>query len=211
MRLTTDSPAIQLAPAKYRAPLIDTLETFNIINVPEFLGTVYYESSYLTNLVESLNYTSDALLKKFSRKRISYNDAMRLGRAAGRPANQEAIANKIYGGAWGEENLGNTLEGDGWYYRGQGPIQLTGKDNWRKFSKFLKRQDIGDNPFIILTSPTLACYSAGWFWTEFKRLNSLGSDMRAITKKVTGAPDTAIKTRTAYRDRIRDLLSREAQ
>ena len=58
----------------------------------------------------------------------------------------------------------------------------------------------------MLTNPLLACYTAGWFWTKFKGLNAYGSDMRAITKKVTGASDTAIKTRTAYRDRVLQLL-----
>lgn len=201
-----NSGAIQLAPQRFQAPLLNTLETFQITNPAEFLGTVYYESNYLSSLSENLNYTCDALLKRFSRKRISYTDAMRYGRCQGHPAFQEAIANCIYGGQWGLENLGNYLPGDGWHYRGQGGIQLTGRGNWEKFAHYLGRPDIGDNPHVVLTNPLLACYTAGWFWTKFKGLNAYGSDMRAITKKVTGSSDTAIKTRTAYRDRVLQLL-----
>lgn len=201
-----NSGAINLAPANFRAPLLDAIESFRITNPAEFLGTVYYESNYLTTLSENLNYTPDALLKRFSRKRISYEQAVRYGRSQGRPAQQEAIANCIYGGQWGKENLGNYLPGDGWHYRGQGAIQLTGRENWQKFGSFLGRQDIADNPHIVLKNPLLACYTAGWFWTCLKNLNACGTDMRAITKRVTGAADTAIKTRMQYRDRVASLL-----
>lgn len=201
-----NSAAIKLAPEQYRVPLVDTLERFQITNPAEFLGTVYYESNYLTTLGENLNYTCDALLKRFSRKRISYADAMKYGRSNMHPAYQEAIANCIYGGQWGKENLGNFQPGDGWHYRGQGAIQLTGRENWEKFGEFLKRPDIAANPSMVFTSPMLACHTAGWFWAKLKNLNACGSDMRAITKKVTGASDTAIKTRMNYRDRVLQLL-----
>lgn len=197
-----NSGAIKLAPLAYQAPLLNTLKTFKITNPAEFLATVYYESEYLTTLNENLNYTCDALLKKFSRKRITYAEAIQYGRSQSHPAYQEAIANCIYGGRWGKENLGNYLPGDGWHYRGQGAIQLTGRGNWQKFGEFLGRPDISENPAIALRDPLLTCYTAGWFWTYLKKLNACGSDMRAITKGVTGASDTAIKTRLAYRDRV---------
>ena len=200
------SSAIQLAPKKYQDPLLETISTFGITNPVEFLATVYYESNYLNTLTESLNYTCDALLKRFSRKRISYAEALQMGRLPGRPARQEDIANCIYGGQWGRENLGNYLPGDGWHFRGQGAIQLTGRENWRRFGEYLGRLDITENPCIALQDPLLTCYTAGWFWSEYKNLNACGRDMRAITKKVTGASDTAIKTRLAYRSRVLDLV-----
>lgn len=199
------SGAIELAPLQYQQPLVDTLETFKITNPVEFLATVYYESKYLTNLVENLNYSTDALLKKFSRRRISYEEALKHGRNSRHPANQEAIANCIYGGKWGLEHLGNHLPGDGWHFRGQGSIQLTGSWNWQEFGKYLERPDIAINPIIAIRDPLLTCYTAGWFWSELKNINRCGDDMRAITKLVTGASDTAIKTRVAYRERILSL------
>jgi len=198
--------AVNLAPEQYQEPLLDTLERFRISNSIEFLATVYYESEYLTVLTENLNYSCDALLKKFSRKRISYADAMKHGRSSRSKANQEAIANILYGGTFGRTELGNYLPGDGWHYRGQGAIQLTGHANWKDFGDYLGRPDIGDNPIIALRDPLLTCYTAGWFWTNLKKLHTQGTNMRAITKKVTGAADTAIKTRLAYRDRIKQLM-----
>lgn len=82
---------------------------------------------------ENLNYSTDALISKFGRHRISEADARKYGRSGGRPANQEAIANAIYGGEWGRKNLGNTQSGDGWKYRGGGLPQVTGRANFRKF------------------------------------------------------------------------------
>jgi putative chitinase len=81
---------------------------------------------------ENLNYSVAALTAKFP-NRISVSDAKKYGRSAMQPANQEAIANTIYGGSWGKENLGNTQPGDGWKYRGRGLTQITGRRNYAKF------------------------------------------------------------------------------
>lgn len=198
--------AVELAPKQYREPLLVTLEKFQITNPTEFLATVFYESEYLTSMVENLNYSTDALLKKFSRKRISYEAAMRFGRSNRHPAYQEAIANELYGGKFGMEELGNLHQGDGWHYRGQGPIQLTGRENWTRFGAFVNRPDVIENPQIALQDPLLTCFTSGWYWTHLKKINACGDDMRAVTKKVTGAADTAIKTRLQYRDRVKTLM-----
>lgn len=81
---------------------------------------------------ENLNYSVASLTSKFP-NRISVADAQKYGRSAMQPANQEAIANTIYGGSWGRENLGNTQPGDGWNYRGRGLTQITGRRNYAKF------------------------------------------------------------------------------
>ena len=95
------------------------------------LATAYHETdaTFDPDTVESLNYSVEALISKFSRERISVADAQRYGRAAGQVANQEAIANLIYGGAWGRKNLGNTEPGDGWKFRGRSWPQFTGRRN----------------------------------------------------------------------------------
>ncbi|TCS14534.1 glycoside hydrolase family 19 protein [Caulobacter sp. BK020] len=113
--------------------------------VAAFVATCCVESQGLTVFAESLNYTVEALLAKFGRHRISEADARRLGRIDGvdargakvvvRKADQQAIANLVYGGAWGAENLGNTEPGDGWRFRGLGPGQVTGRANMAALEK----------------------------------------------------------------------------
>ena len=101
------------------------------------MATAYHEvGSNLLPIRESLNYSASGLLKNFSRARISAADANRLGRKPGEGPlslqRQQAIANLIYGGEWGRKNLGNTLAGDGWRFRGGGFPQTTGQANYRK-------------------------------------------------------------------------------
>lgn len=106
------------------------------------LATAFHETGgKFTTGKESLNYTSAALRTKFSRERISLADADKYGRddKKKRKANQSAIANLIYGGAWGLRQLGNRLVGDGWRFIGRGLVQLTGRKNYELFG-------LGDNP-----------------------------------------------------------------
>jgi len=99
--------------------------------IDDFLSQVIHESAHLERMEENMNYSVDALLTKFGRHRISASDAQRYGRIPGKQnANKEGIANALYGGEWGAKNLGNTQPGDGWKYRGSGPIQVTGRANF---------------------------------------------------------------------------------
>lgn len=75
-------------------------------------------------------------------------------------------------------DLGNTPErdGDGRKFKGHGPIQITGKDNHRRYTNYLKKS--GHLPFVdFLVEPKklaqepYATDSAGWFWTVYKGLN----------------------------------------
>lgn len=98
------------------------------------LATAYHETGgKMKSVSENLNYSVDGLMKTFSRQRISKADCEKYGRKSGQSANQQAIANIIYGGDWGKKNLGNTKQGDGWLFRGRGFVQITGRNNYRKF------------------------------------------------------------------------------
>jgi putative chitinase len=96
-----------------------------------FFAQVSHESGFRP-IEENLNYSVDGLKRTFSAARISRAQCEALGRAPGRQADQQAIANAVYGGAWGATNLGNTQPGDGWRYRGRGLIQLTGRANYAR-------------------------------------------------------------------------------
>lgn len=103
--------------------------------VAYILATDYHETGKTMQPVsESLNYSVEALKQKYAPRRISVADAERYGRLGTRPADQPSIASRIYGGAWGIDNLGNTQEGDGWAFRGRGKAQITGRRNYRRFA-----------------------------------------------------------------------------
>jgi putative chitinase len=68
----------------------------------------------------------------------------------------------------GRVDLGNTEAGDGKRFPGRGLIQLTGRDNARRFrdamrSRFGGSPDFEANPDLI-EQPKWACLSAAWYW-----------------------------------------------
>ncbi len=105
------------------------------INTPlraqHFLAQLATETGF-RRIDENMNYSAKGLRATFSKARISDADCQRLGRTDDRPADQQGIANTVYGGQWGKDNLGNTQPGDGWLYRGSGFIQTTGRENFRR-------------------------------------------------------------------------------
>jgi putative chitinase len=163
-----------------------------------FLSQIGHESAGLTVLTESLNYSVEGLLKGFGRHRISEADARRYGRAPGRPADQQAIANLLYGGVWGSKNLGNNQWGDGWRYRGRGLKQLTGRANYLACSNAIG-EDFVNRPERIL-EPVNAALSAGWFWST-KGLNKLADkgDVVGMTKVINGGDKGLAERITLYR------------
>lgn len=159
-------------------------EINTIRRIAAFVAQMAHESD-LSPRSENLNYSVEGLLKTFGRHRISTEDCRKYGRSAAHAANQEMIANCIYGGAWGHEELGNTETGDGWMFRGAGPLQGTGRDNFTRFAR-----EIGKTlPEALEYARTLegGILFAGWFW-EANDINRL-ADTPGVTdetKRING-------------------------
>ena len=87
--------------------------------------------------------------------------------------------------------MGNGPEssGDGWTYRGRGPIQLTGKDNYRAFAKdmFDDWENLFENPDWVTSDRDFALMSAIWFWNKNKlNVQADAGDIKLMTKKING-------------------------
>lgn len=161
------------------------------INTPKriahFLAQLHEETGGFERFGENLNYTPDGLIKTFGTNQISVAQANLYGRTAKHKANQEAIANIVYGGKWGKVNLGNTQVGDGWRFRGRGLIQLTGRANYQAYKNY-SGVDVITNPDLA-SRPDIAIDIAGWFWSVRYNLNPVAdtNNITAITKKINGA------------------------
>lgn len=85
----------------------------------------------------------------------------------------------------GRGDLGNTQPGDGKRYKGRGPIQLTGRANYRTFGRALGL-DFERHPEIVAT-PSVGMLVACKFWFD-KGLNALADvdDLERITRKING-------------------------
>lgn len=181
------------AAAKYADELVRQMKAAGIMNsvrrASMFLGQVHTETGGFTAKTESLNYAYDSpMMRKFiSWGRISDADARKFGRTADHPAHQNALANILYGGEWGRKNLGNTQPGDGWKFRGRGGKQLTGRANYRKFSRaWLGDESLLDNPDRV-AQPDGWVASAIHFWKS-NGLNEVADrgSVDDVTKIVNG-------------------------
>lgn len=152
-----------------------------------FLGQIAVESGCFTQVVESLNYSAKALRNLFGRHRITEAQCDQYGRTAEHPANQQTLANILYGGSFGAKQLGNTEPDDGWRFRGRGLKQLTGRDNYKRFSHaWLGDDTLLTNPDRV-ADPAGAVASAIWFWAS----NGLNAEadrgtVESVTRIVNG-------------------------
>jgi RHS repeat-associated protein len=90
----------------------------------------------------------------------------------------EKLANKVYGNTTQVgRDMGNDKEGDGYLYIGRGPIQLTGKDSYAKFTKWFQNKYNSKLDFVanpdLLCQPQYGIASALWeFGVDKKGANS---------------------------------------
>lgn len=152
--LTDFAPAL----AKDAEALAAILNASNVntkLRVAHFLAQAAHESGLFTVTTENLNYSADALGKTFKK----YFPTPALQQQYARKP--EAIANRAYANRMGN---GPEASGDGWKHRGRGYFQLTGKDNYTKYSK----SAYGDDRILktpdLLAQPIDALKSAIWYW-----------------------------------------------
>lgn len=85
----------------------------------------------------------------------------------------------------GRRDLGNTQPGDGVRFKGRGPIQLTGRANYRSAGAALGI-DLERNP-ARAADPDVGFRVAGWYWNS-RNLNSFADSRNfdAITYRING-------------------------
>lgn len=130
-----------------------------------FLGQTHHESAGFSKDVESLNYSATGLKNTFAYYKKYSAEANIDGRTLFHKADQETIANKVY---WDRNRsathrLGNKSWGDGWRFRGRGPLQITGRYNYAKLENFVG-YDVLQHPERV--SDQLYWESGMWFFSE---------------------------------------------
>jgi putative chitinase len=149
-RLTPDG---DIGPVTMRAMRIAWNKTH--IQVAHLLGQASHESANFTRLVENTNYSAQGMANTWPtrfavnpRDKIKQPNALALNLHR----NSEAIANNVYANRMGN---GSVESGDGSLHRGYGVLQLTGKDNQRKFSEYVKDPAILKYPILIASKYAL--------------------------------------------------------
>jgi putative chitinase len=169
---------------KYKT-ILDNYEINTPLRLAHFFAQLHHESN-LKPISENLNYSAQGLANTFP-GRYSVNPKAKVkvpNPLANRLArNPQAIANNVYANRMGN---GTEASGDGWRFRGRGYIQLTGKNNYLRFSKDTRLPEIMSNPDLLLQE-TNAMISALWFW-KTNNLNRFSDtdDVRGLTKAING-------------------------
>lgn len=142
--------------------------------VAMFLAQCGHESGNFTRFTENLNYSTDRLLAVFPKYFKTRADAEKVAR---RP---QEIANIVYANRMGN---GDSKSGDGWKYRGRGIIQLTGRQNYVKFTNYIKKPELLEKPDEF---NTIYYYvkMAVWYW----KVNALEtiSNIETVTRRING-------------------------
>jgi putative chitinase len=107
-----------------------------------FFAQTAHESGNFKAFSENLNYGAKGLLGIFKKYFPTEAKALEYERKP------EKIANLVYASRMGN---GDEASGDGWKFRGRGALQLTGKDNYKAFSDYMKKPEIMDNPDLVAT------------------------------------------------------------
>jgi len=86
----------------------------------------------------------------------------------------------------GRKDLGNVVPGDGVRFKGRGLIQITGRNNYKKYSEYCG-VDLTKQP-ELLEKPFGATRSAFWFFCNYAKLLPYADadDIVTITRRING-------------------------
>lgn len=100
--------------------------------------------------------------------------------------------------------LGNSEKGDGFRYRGRGPIQITGRENYREYGKLLAL-DLEGSPELAAT-PEVGFKIAAAYW-QTREINKKvdAGDLRGVTKAINGGLNGHKEREALYRRALREF------
>lgn len=114
-------------------------------------------------------------------------------------------------------DLGNTaaVDGDGYLYRGRGPIQITGRSNYMQFSAWARKMD-RDAPDFVATPDAVNTdpwegLVAIWYW-DTRNLNQFADrgDFETVTRRINGGLNGLDDRRKRYARSALTLMGRKA-
>jgi putative chitinase len=135
------------------------------IQLAHFMGQMHHESGGFTKSIESTFYTDANRLAKvifksdFDKNKDKIIDEKELAFAQSLCGKPVELANFVYANQNGN---GDITSGDGYFFRGHGPLQLTGRRNFQLFANAVNDQEIMKNPALLVSKYYFR--SADWFF-----------------------------------------------
>jgi putative chitinase len=170
----------------------DALGVDDLKVVAAILGQVLVESNSFQNLTENLNYTTvGRLCAVYPRSFPSPASAQPFLR------NPQGVANRVMAGRFGN---GNESSGDGWRFRGRGPIQLTWRANYKESGAQL-RLPLEAQPESVLEPKIGALVSVNYLLhrnvTKLAQLNKLKEVTASVNAGLLELPRRVALSNTA--------------
>lgn len=173
--------------------------------VAAFIAQMAHESAGFTRIDENLNYSAARLAQVWpGRFRDGHGQPNTLAKALER--NPEGLANHVYANRMGN---GPPESGDGWRFRGGGPLQITGRENWTAFAA-----SVGlplDEALAYGRTVEGGVMAAAWFW-DARGLNLLADTpgVEDETRRINGGTVGLEDRRRLFDALVAELLRRGA-
>jgi len=178
------------------------------INTPAriqaFIAQVAHESGEFSIKTESMNYTTPERICAIWPSRFNMDGSNGKLNAHNYVKNQEKLANTVYSNRMGN---GDAASGDGFRYRGGGNMQLTGKESYEKYAKFIGKE-VGETADLVRSTDEYALDSACWEFAIDKQLNDEADrgEFITITKRINGGT-IGLEERQKYYARAKTHIS----
>lgn len=139
----------------------------------EFIANIIHESDQFRVKKENLVYTSPERLVTVWPSRFTMDGIPGKLNAQEYVRNPAKLAEVVYGG-----RMGNLQKGDAYAFLGGGFAQITGRDAYTAYAKYVNSKQNGSWTIqelarLIQTDDAWAFDSAFWFFCEFKNLDEL--------------------------------------
>lgn len=115
--------------------------------------------------------------------------------------NSRNLGNYVYADRMGN---GDEASGDGYAFRGRGPLQLTGRDNYQGFQDFWNetnphdQRNLVDDPDLLLADAEYAMASSFYWWMENANATADGGTVCRVTCRVNGGTNGFRDRQTRY-------------
>ena len=197
--------------AEWLDPMAEALDRFGIKSpnsVAAFLANVGVESIGLTTFEEKLSYSAYELAVLWPNRFSESQHVQHLTpNADARRLNYRSVetANLLYSNRFGN---GEPSTGDGWYFRGAGPLRLRGRNVLREFTLVSGVDLDGRDPVEILSRPKEGSMSAAWLWAFWGCSEMVDAgDFEGAASRVAAHPSHLPRYRAARMEAIKSILA----
>lgn len=179
-------------------------EIDRIRRIAAFCATIAHESGFIPGREENLNYSAKRMAQVWPGRFSRFGFPNALAKSLDR--NPQGLANHVYANRMGN---GPPESGDGWRFRGVGPLQLTGRSNYKAFAEAMGMSL--EEAEVYIRTLEGGVMSAAWFW-DANDINRL-ADTPGVTdeaRRINGG-EVGLEDRKRRFDRaVAALLEKEA-